>query len=72
MSASAFFAKKRPEEEEAVVNVPLDESAYRLLKIMAEQWSEGCPPENETTPREMLDHVVRSYYQDYHMNGGGC
>ena len=71
MSASAFFAKKRPEEE-AVVNVPLAEGAYRLLKIMAEQWSSGPPSRKETTPREMLDHVVRSYYQDYHMNGGGC
>ena len=55
---------RRPAEPKSTITVGLDEDAYRLLERMAESWGTA---DHKTTPRNMLDHIVRSYYQDYYM-----
>ena len=66
MPASASSSSYEKRAEEPTVDVPLAESAHRLLEIMAEAWS-SPPVKVKTTPQAMLDNIVRSYYQDHFM-----
>ena len=70
MSSDARAGVPHRREPKPTITVGLDEDAYRLLARMADQW--GAPPDHKTTPRNMLDHIVRSYYQSNFMDAGGC